>query len=233
MTIRRIASILLLVACGVFFASAARAQTLEERLLAAAIAEGAAEDSALVLLGRAPAGIDAEALEIAAFDFDPASGRFLVTLTLETGRRFRLQGRVEAGVDVPVLNRAIMAGEVISYEDIEFARLPVSRLSRGALTTAEDIAGNAAKRALRPAVALMKGDVARPLAIRKGDAVTLVYTTPGMELATRGRAMTDGAIGEVIAVQNSQSSRQIDGVVQGPGLVSVSPPRFGATAALN
>ena len=62
----------------------------------------------------------------------------------------------------------------------------------------------------------------KPLVVRKGDAVTMVFRAPGIELTSRGKAMTDGGVGDTVAVVNVQSLKQIDAVVIGAGAVTVS-----------
>ena len=53
------------------------------------------------------------------------------------------------------------------------------------------------------------------------------YRTAAMVLTTPGRALDDGALGEVIRVLNSQTKVVVDATVSGGGQVSVaiaSPP---------
>lgn len=64
---------------------------------------------------------------------------------------------------------------------------------------------------------------AAPLAVRRGDAVTLVYVAPGLQLTARARALDNGALGQPIRVTNLQSNRIVNAVVTGPGAASASP----------
>ncbi|GAN00253.1 hypothetical protein U91I_03918 [alpha proteobacterium U9-1i] len=54
-------------------------------------------------------------------------------------------------------------------------------------------------------------------AVRRGEAVTLVYAVPGMTLTMRARALEDGGVGESVRLQNISSNQTIDAVVTGPG----------------
>lgn len=60
-------------------------------------------------------------------------------------------------------------------------------------------------------------------AVRRGEAVTLVYQAPGMSLTMRTRALEDGAIGQPVRLLNTASNRTIDAVVTGPGAARASP----------
>jgi len=60
------------------------------------------------------------------------------------------------------------------------------------------------------------------LAVRRGETVTLIYTTPGLRVTTRARAMTDGAVGDPVRLINLSSNRTIDAVVTAQGAATAS-----------
>ena len=223
MRLRSFFTLLVIVVFDVMLARAALALTLEEALLDALIQKGAPGDAAVSVVGRVPTGIDPETLEITKLDYSASNGRFTATLKLASGRLFGLQGKVEDGYDIPVLTRQIRAGEIVNNEDLTFVRMAQSRLARGSLVNADDIVGLSAKRQLRAGIALRSGDFEKPIVVRKGDTVTMVFRAPGVELTARGKAMTAGGIGDTVAVLNAQSHKQVDAVVTGSGSVTVSP----------
>jgi len=200
----------------------ASATTVEEALLDQLIAKGAPEDGAVALVGRAPKGLDGETLDVAKLDYSAETGRFTVQIRLASGRLYGMQGKVEDGEDVPVLTRALKSGEIIGADDVMFVRMAASRVPKGAVDDAEKLIGFSAKRQLRASLPLRESDIQKPVVVRKGDTVTMVFRAPGIELTSRGRAMTEGGIGDTVAVVNSQSLKQIDAVVSGAGAVSVS-----------
>ena len=210
-------------------APAASALTLEEALLDALVPQGAPGDAAVSIVGRVPADIDPETLSVAAVRFDAASGRFVVQIKLASGRLFGIQGKVEPGVDVPMLTRTLRAGELAEPEDVLLTRVAQSRLARGALTETADVVGFSARRQLRAGLVLREGDFEKPVVVRKGDVVTIVYRVPGVELTARGTSLANGGLGDTVAVVNTQSHKQIEAVVAGAGAVTVSPQN----AALN
>ncbi len=211
------------------FAPAA-ALTLEEAVLDQLIAKGAPEDGAVSLVGRVPRGIDPETLDLAKIDYSAETGRFVVQVRLGSGRLYGLQGKVEHGLDVPVLTRALKTGETVASDDVIFVRMAASRVPRGSVEDAGKLIGFTARRQLRAGLPLRESDVQKPLVVRKGDAVMIVFRAPGIELTSRGRAMTDGGLGDTVAVVNAQSLKQIDAVVTGSGAVNVSRAH---AAALN
>lgn len=157
------------------------------------------------------------------FNLDPSSGRFTSMLTWGTGAddRMRMSGRFERMSDVPVLSNRAMRGDLISQSDIEWIKLPEARLSRTALTDVEHIVGMAAKRAIQPGRPITLGDVRRPLLVNRGETVTMVLTTPSMQLSAKGRALQAGSKGETIRITNLQTNTVIDAVITGPGQARV------------
>lgn len=60
-------------------------------------------------------------------------------------------------------------------------------------------------------------------AIRRGDAVMLIYQSSGVTLTMRTQAMQDAAVGQSVRLMNPSSNRVVLGVVTGPGAASASP----------
>lgn len=60
-------------------------------------------------------------------------------------------------------------------------------------------------------------------AIRRGDAVMLIYQSGGVTLTMRTQAMQDAAVGQSVRLMNPSSNRVVLGVVTGPGAASASP----------
>ncbi len=76
-------------------------------------------------------------------------------------------------------------------------------------------------RATLPATA--GGRTMADAAVRRGDAVSLVYQMPGMSLNMRVRALEDGAVGQSVRFLNITSNRTIDAIVTGPGAARATP----------
>ena len=67
------------------------------------------------------------------------------------------------------------------------------------------------------------GSAPSSIAIRRGDAVMLVYQSGGVTLSMRTQAMQDAAIGQSVRLTNPSSNRVVLGLVTGPGAASASP----------
>ncbi len=56
-----------------------------------------------------------------------------------------------------------------------------------------------------------------PVAVKRSEMVSVTWTQNGLSLTLSGPAQKDGAIGDVIQVQNPSSKKMIDAVITGPG----------------
>ncbi|CAL4866829.1 hypothetical protein MMA231_01074 [Asticcacaulis sp. MM231] len=56
-----------------------------------------------------------------------------------------------------------------------------------------------------------------PVAVKRAQLVAVTWTQNGLSLTLSGLAQKDGAIGDVIQIQNTSSKKLIDAVITGPG----------------
>ena len=139
-------------------------------------------------------------------------------------QRTAIAGRVFRTVAMPVMVRRLQGGQVIAADDIDWIAVRDSRVPVNAMLDAGALVGLTPKRMLRPGQPILASDVQQPLLVAKGSLVMMVVDTPLMQLTARGRALTDGAQGDVIRVANLQSQSVVGGVVTGPGVVLVAGP---------
>ena len=169
-------------------------------------------------------------------DASPSARRFSALIGVDgsqlTAEGIRVSGFAEELVEVPTLARPVNRGEAIAPADVIMTPMPLSQIGRDTIMAAEDIAGMAARRALRAGGTVSGSDLMRPLLVRKGDLVSIVYRRAGLTLSVRGRAVGNGAEGDVISVLNLQSNRMLRGAVAANGTVVVTPSA-GRMAALN
>jgi len=164
-------------------------------------------------------------LSVDQISFDPSTRRFSATLAWGNGKneRRRVTGKLEQMIEVPVLSKRMMGGDLIRQADLNWVEMPQARLARNAVTDASHLIGMAAKRTISAGKPISQNDVRRPKAISKGERVTMVLTTAAMRLTTKGTALEPGSVGDSIRISNSQTSTIVEGVITGPGQVRVSP----------
>ena len=163
-------------------------------------------------------------------EFDPTRKFFRGELSAidENGTEVTLpiSGRAISVVAVPVLTQAIVPGSVISESDIDWLDYPADRVNNSMITDATQLIGMTPKRSIRASFPVRTGDVQRPVLTPKGSAVTVIYDTRGISLSISGRAMEDGARGQLIRIQNLRSNRIVEAEVIAPGKVRITGTSF-------
>ena len=163
--------------------------------------------------------------DIAAVNFDATRQAFTANLSF-LGAAGQPQLATVAGtaypvIDVPAPAHDFAPGEIIAAQDLLTIELPAERASAMLMTTADALTGQAARRSLRARQPVFGYDVAKPIIVKKGELVTLVFNLPGIELTAAGQALADGGKGDAIPVLNARSRRTVEGRVSAPGTISV------------
>jgi flagella basal body P-ring formation protein FlgA len=205
------------------------ANTVGQRILATAATDTPNSDASIQLdnpglrfLVPAEASDD---MTLDGLNVDPRTGRFSVFVTApansSNAQRQRVSGRIVYQVTIAVPAHGMSIGDVFSPADVTETKLPRERVASDAITNSQQLVGKAARRILRAGETVRAGDIAEPVVVHKGELVTIVLNTAGMQLTAQGKAVEDGAMGASIRVTNTQSSRVIDTVVAGPNQVVV------------
>jgi flagella basal body P-ring formation protein FlgA len=125
-----------------------------------------------------------------------------------------------ATVDTPVLSRAVDKGQLLSEADFTLAPLSAGA-ARGAVAVAE-ASGMEAARRLQAGAPVRATDIIRPQLVRRGEPVTITVVDGGLRITAQGRALSNGAAGDLVRVVNLSSSRTLDGIVEKAGVVRIS-----------
>lgn len=165
------------------------------------------------------------AWQIAALTFNPAQQSFQATLGVSNSQGQKeyvpLTGRALAVIDVPALMRDVAVGETISSQDLTTLEFPADRLTSALITSPSGLVGQAARRQVRAGTPLFTYDVTKPLAIKKGDIVTVTFELPGIQLSTQGQAQGNAGKGDTVSILNTTSRRTIEASVTGAGTAVV------------
>lgn len=138
-----------------------------------------------------------------------------------------LPARVGVSMPVVVLTRPLSRGAVIMAGDIKLARRDLGDLRGQYLMALTDALGAEAKRDLDVDAALAPRHLKVPLAVKRGDQVSIVSQQGMVIVHATGIALDHGMQGDQISVRNNQSERVIRVWVVGPGQVrsgSAPPP---------
>jgi flagella basal body P-ring formation protein FlgA len=160
---------------------------------------------------------------------DAMGARFVATLAIAAEgmptQRLRLAGRVVETAPMLVAARRLATGEVVRARDVRMVRVPASRLRPGAAQDTSQVVGQALRRPASADQPLLVSDLAQPVAVERGQTVTMHYEIPGMVLTAQGRAMDAAPRGGSVPVMNLASRVVVEAHVIAPGRVRVGEPR--------
>ncbi len=120
-----------------------------------------------------------------------------------------------AEVIVPV--RTIRAREIIRSEDLIEKMVTIN----GALSNLTEIIGQEARIALYAGRPIRPGDVGPPAIISRNDLVTLIFSRGPLRIATEGRALARGAVGDTVRAMNMASRVVVTGEILANGAIEV------------
>ncbi|MEO1090607.1 MAG: flagellar basal body P-ring formation chaperone FlgA [Pseudomonadota bacterium] len=164
----------------------------------------------------------------------------LANLRLEPGDRFSAVISIDVGdaasldlavagehrrlVAVLVPARAIAKGETLAADALERKLMRPQHVRADWVLETKELVGMETRRRLVEGRPIRDGSIGRPLTIRRGDRVTLLYENGALRLELPGEARADGRLGDRIAVRN-RAGTLVEGAVVAPGRIEVEPIR--------
>jgi len=121
---------------------------------------------------------------------------------------------------VVVPKRLIQRGVVIEADMLEEVGQTGGNLDNSMLQSIKDAITAEAVRDLSAGQPLRSSDIRRAILVKQGQLVTMtVGDKSGFLITVRVEALQDGRMGEQVKLKNTESGRQISGVVTGPSMV--------------
>lgn len=152
---------------------------------------------------------------------DWANAEGLKRIVVRGGSAAGAPAAARGNVEVLTYARSLAAGEVVQPQDLVWAKAAAAPAD--APSDAEQVIGLAARRPLRAGAAVSGRDVAAAQVVKAGELITVTYEDAGISLSLQARALSAGAAGDLINVQNTLSKKTVQAVVIGPGQAVVGP----------
>lgn len=166
-----------------------------------------------------------ETVHIGSFDYDPTGGYFsaeLVAPSLDNPmKRQIVSGKIERMMKIPVLSTTLQNGDLIGAKDISWISLPAYKVQQNYIMDEAQLIGLTPRRTVMPGEPLRFTQIIEPVLVERGDKVTITYADGPIQLISEGKALQNGARGDVIRVVNFSSNRTIDANVKSSGQVIV------------
>ena len=157
------------------------------------------------------------------FKSEIPKGSFTLPIEVRTDHGIKtvwLTGKIKLLLDVPVIKRAVQAGERITGDDIITEKRDVT-FSTDTIADAKDLMAATAGRVLSAKSILWKGVLLRTHAFKVGEVVKLISGTDAWQVTTSGVAQQTGFVGDVVSVLNPSTKKIVSGMIIDKGMVKV------------
>ncbi len=124
-------------------------------------------------------------------------------------RNLNLLGRVKLFQNVYFASRPLRTNHIISPADLEVHRMDVTDFVNRYATHLGQVENRRVLYEVGAHQPLELSELDKPLVIKRGDPVRIVYESPGLLVSAKGRANGDAGIGDTIAVTNASSTKTI------------------------
>ncbi len=159
--------------------------------------------------------------------FLPAGGRlwrrFIVGLRCQTRGGWTIYVPVNVSVETGyvVSTHPLYPGQPIGPGDISLQRGDLANLPNGVVTAPEQAIGKTVRSGIGAGFPLRMDMLTAPLVVQQGQTVRVISTGPGFSVTSEGRALNNGAEGQVVQVR-LQNGQSISGIARSGGVVEVA-----------
>ena len=153
--------------------------------------------------------------------YDELSRVFSATLVAATSRTYSVTGQLHKVIPVPVLKTVLRRDDIIGAYDIDWVNARENQIRNNVIVQADDLVGMTPRRSIEPGKPIKMADLAYPKIVKRGEPVSIVYNNGRISVTAQGRALENGAKGNLVTVSNNSSNRTLQAVVTGVREVSV------------
>lgn len=164
-------------------------------------------------------------MDIRRFDYDPEHGRFDAVIVAPSKARpmqeLTVSGKIDRLVSVPVLKSNLRKGDIIGRTDLEYIKISSSRIQNDYILAADKVTGMTPRRVAMAGEPLRATQFDYPQIVNRGEFITIIYDNGPMMLTAKGKALQNGAKGDIVNVVNINSNRTIQGIISAQREVTV------------
>ncbi len=164
-------------------------------------------------------------LAVAALSIDPTNGRFVAEIVAPAegtpAGSLRVAGRAVEMIEVPVPARRLEPGDVITERHLTWTAVRADSLGRNIVRDPRSLLGKSPRRPLHAGEPVRDNELEAPVVVGKNSLVTIRLVRGNLMLTAQGRALDNGADGDLVRVMNTKSNKIINAVVVSAGTVEV------------
>lgn len=160
------------------------------------------------------------------FSYNPQTHIFTADVTPikeghEMDESHRIYGRVHTHVNVPVPNRVLHPGDMVTTDDFIWISMDQKNIQNKHITDLDTIIGLVPRRILRPHTLMRKKDFKLPIAIKKGTRVPIIDQNKNPCLVLKAKALENGCVGETISFESADLQKILKAKVIGPNQAQI------------
>jgi len=129
--------------------------------------------------------------------------------------------RIVGTTPVAVAAHAIVAGSVLTANDLRVEQHDMTELSPGYLDDPTIAVGRTAARPISGGAILNNQQLVASRAVQRGQTVTLVADAGGISVRMTGRALGDAMVNQRVRVQNLSSGKVVEGIARSEQVVEI------------
>ncbi|HAN27580.1 MAG TPA: flagella basal body P-ring formation protein FlgA, partial [Haliea salexigens] len=128
---------------------------------------------------------------------------------------------VSTRATLPVLTDNLPRGTVISERDLILVERTITNATDAVILDSQQAIGLELVRPASAGSTLRHSQLRPPQLIARGQTVTLIAGSEGLQVTMQGRAMANAAAGDRLLVTNLASGRRVEGIVSADGSVHI------------
>lgn len=171
--------------------------------------------------GKKTAHEDGLPQNFVAIIWDQKSDRFAALVEDKSGTPMRIAGVAVVETKIPVLKSRMNIGDIISERDIEYANMPSNR-TLSVIETADSLIGKEIIRSVTPGRPIPADNVASPTVVKRNQEVQIIYKKGGLELISKGKSLSNAAIGDTVKIVRKDAARTLEGIAVSEGVVEIN-----------
>ncbi|MBP9838679.1 MAG: flagellar basal body P-ring formation protein FlgA [Proteobacteria bacterium] len=137
--------------------------------------------------------------------------------------KFLATALVDSWKEVPVLNKTLERGMLISKQDVELVKVNLGSSSGRIAESVEDVVGRSVKSRINPGEVLNKNMIDIPPLVSSGKKVIISYRSGPLRATASGISLEAGIKDEIIKIKNDNSKKVIKARIISESEVEVLP----------
>jgi flagella basal body P-ring formation protein FlgA len=133
-----------------------------------------------------------------------------------------ISGNFYTIVQVPVLRSALRNGTIIGQRDIDTISMRADTISNDVILDPQQMIGMTPRKISASRKPLTDNDLEAPQVVSRGDPITIVLKSGPMVLTALGKALENGAKGDLIRVTSAEGNKTLQAEVIGEKEVQIS-----------